>query len=104
MSRTHATSNGRYSMILFVAEGESHSAQARLNLERICREHLAGNCDVRIVDVLQDYQLALEHNILVTPCLLVLHPAPRALIAGTLSDRSKVLSALCIYEDQPHGV
>lgn len=83
-----------YRLILFVAGREPNSEQARTNLANICGGHLEGRCDIEVVDVLTDYRTALEHNILVTPCLLKLEPNPRALVAGTLRDTEKVRTAL----------
>ena len=49
---------------------------------------------MRVVDVLQDFTLAAQHNILVTPTLVVLAPPPPVVIIGNLSDRVRVRSAL----------
>lgn len=82
-------------LILFVAGDQPNSARARANLEDLCATCLdEGHCEVRIVDVLTDYQTALEHQILVTPCLMKLEPQPKALVAGTLHDIDAVRTAL----------
>lgn len=83
-----------YRLMLFVAGDEKNSRLARKNLQRLCDTELGSDCEVRIVDVLEDFALALEHNILLTPALLVLAPSPRALIIGNLSDMTKVRRAL----------
>lgn len=85
-------------LLLFVCDGEPNSVRARENLDRICATRLRGRCDVRVIDVLKDYRAALEHNVLVTPCLVKLEPRPRALIAGTLSDADAVHTALQLPE------
>jgi len=46
------------------------------------------------VDVLEDFQTALDNNVLVTPCLILVSPLPRVAILGNLGDTEKVLSAL----------
>ena len=84
---------GCYRMKLFLVGEETNSRLARENLARICRNG-EGRCfDVEIVDVLENYELALEHRILITPALLVLEPK-RALIFGNLGDIEKVRSTL----------
>ena len=94
---SHADPAGRpqvHRLILFVCDHEPNSVRARENLDRLCAVHLPGRCEVEVVDVLEDYRSALAHQVLVTPCLVKVEPAPRALIAGTLHDADTVLTAL----------
>ncbi|MEX0607028.1 MAG: circadian clock KaiB family protein [Halofilum sp. (in: g-proteobacteria)] len=83
-----------FRLILFVCNDEPNSSTARENLEQICATYIPGRNEIEIVDVLQDYRAALAHSILVTPCLLKVAPAPRALVAGTLHDGETVRTAL----------
>ena len=83
-----------YVLRLFMADNEPNSKQARENLERLQETHLKMPHKKEIVDVLEDFQMALEDNVLVTPCLILVSPAPKATIFGNLSDTEKVLSAL----------
>jgi hypothetical protein len=46
------------------------------------------------IDVLEDFQTALENNVLVTPCLILDSPPPKVTIFGNLSNTERVLSAL----------
>lgn len=85
---------GGYRLVLFVAGEEKNSRLARDNLQRLCDTELGDDCEVRIVDVLEDFAPALEHNVLLTPALLVLAPPPEAMIVGNLKNRDKVLTAL----------
>lgn len=80
--------------MLFVCGNEPNSAEARDNLDRICATYIPGCCEIQVVDVLQDYRTALQHSVLVTPCLLKIEPKPQALVAGTLSDTETVRTAL----------
>lgn len=84
----------RFRFVLFVADGEPNSVIARQNFERIRNEELGGDVELTVVDVLSDADLALQHGIVVTPALLVLEPAPKVIVAGTLRDRAKVRIAL----------
>jgi circadian clock protein KaiB len=83
-----------YRLVLFVAGDEKNSRLARKNLQRLCDTELGSDCEVQIVDVLEDFAAALEYDILLTPALLVLTPPPRTLIVGSLSDMTKVRRAL----------
>jgi len=84
----------RYRMILFVAGDERNSRLARENLARLCESDLQGRCEVEIVDVLVNFAAAIEHQVLLTPCLLWVEPPPGAMIIGNLSDLKRVRSAL----------
>jgi circadian clock protein KaiB len=79
--------------LLFVAGGEPNSTRARENLEALQRAAGPG-CAVEVVDVLEDFQRALEHDVLVTPSLIQLEPAPRVTVLGALSDARRVAAAL----------
>ena len=93
MTRSDAAGNA-YRLILFVAGDEVNSRLARRNLAEVCEQDLQGRCEVQVVDVLEDYMAALEHNIVVTPTLLIEQPQPQAVVVGNLSDRAKVRMAL----------
>jgi len=82
-----------YHMRLFVAGDASNSRKARANLERICEERLGGDAEFEVIDVLEDFQTALDCGVLVTPELVVEAPVS-VKIAGTLSNPEQVLAAL----------
>jgi hypothetical protein len=80
-------------MILFVAGDGANSVAATRNLALLQR---STEClfDLEVVNVLQQYQRALQYDVLVTPCLVQVEPAPRVMIVGTLHDLAKVRAAL----------
>jgi circadian clock protein KaiB len=88
-----------YRFILFVAGKEANSMLARQNLENFCQAELRGRYEVQIVDVFEGHRLALEHRVLVTPCLVMLTPLPSVMIAGTLRDEEKVRIALRVPKE-----
>ena len=90
-------------LTLFVAEGEPNSIMAQANLEKLQRGEYECDLAVEIVNVLENYQAALEHRVLVTPCLVLHAPAPRVMVVGTLSDREKVIVALRLVEQERSG-
>lgn len=81
-------------LLLFLADGEPHSLAARENLAKLMEKKLDCELVVEYVDVLKDYRSALEHRVLVTPCLVLIDPPPTVMVAGTLKDLEKVLTAL----------
>jgi len=83
-----------YILRLFLADDEPNSRQARENLMRLQETHLKMPHKKEIVDVMEDFQTALENNVLVTPCLLLVSPLPKATVFGNLSDTEKVIATL----------
>ena len=88
-----------YQLILFVAGNEPNSNLARQNLQEFCQTELKGQYQLQVVDVFQDHKLALQHRVLVTPCLIMTSPPPLVMIAGTLRDKEKVRFALRIPKE-----
>lgn len=86
----------KYMFLLFVAGEGLNSRQARQNLTTFCSTYLHDLGDITIVDVLKDFQQALEYKVFVTPTLILVSPLPRVTIVGNLNDTSKVLAALRI--------
>lgn len=84
-----------YRFTLFVVGNEPNSVLAQENLRRICAEHLhKGACTITIVNVLEDFQAALDNHVLVTPTLIVEGPRGRSTIIGNLSDVDHILLTL----------
>jgi len=83
-----------YILRLFMADNEPNSRQARENLERLQETHLKMAHKKEIIDVLKDFETALENNVLITPCLILASPLPKVTIFGNLSDTERVLAAL----------
>ena len=79
---------------LYVAGDAPNSAQARANLDALCRSYLGDWHEIETVDVLRDPKRALDDRILMTPTLVKLSPSPVRRIVGTLSQSQPVLEAL----------
>lgn len=86
-----------YVLRLFVAGDEPNSRIAEQNLRRLCNDYLAGRHRIEVVDVLEDFESALNANIMVAPALLLVKPHA-ATLYGTLADTAKVISALALKE------
>lgn len=88
-----------YRLRLFVAGTEPNSVQARAVLTRLCETYLRDRYALEIVDVYENYQAAIEHQVVVVPTLIVESPAPVRTIVGSLSDKAKLLAALGLVEE-----
>ena len=95
---------GTRKLLLFVAGNESNSLAARRNFARLCDSTNGSDIECDIVDVIEHFRMALEHNVLVTPCLVLVEPEPRVMIVGTLKDLARVRAALRLEpEASAHG-
>lgn len=86
---------------LYVAGDALNSAQARANLNALCRAHLAGRYEIEVVDVFREPQRALADAVFMTPTLIKLAPLPVRTIVGTLSQTQIVLQALGLEAEVP---
>jgi circadian clock protein KaiB len=84
----------KYILKLYIS-GDSPRAKAAIaNLERICKEDLAGRYSLEIIDVLKNPGAAESDKILATPTLVKQLPPPLRRVIGDLSDKDKVLLGL----------
>ena len=79
---------------LYVAGQSPKSLKAFANLMRICEDHLDSRYDIKIVDLLENPQLAAGDEIVAIPTLVRRLPAPMRKIIGDLSDSDRVLIGL----------
>lgn len=89
----------RYILRLYVTDHTERSKLAVLNLRNLCREELAGEYELEIIDVLVDQARAHQDKILATPTLIRQLPDSMARILGDLSDKEQVLIALDIHSN-----
>lgn len=59
-----------YTFQLFVAGHTARSALSILNLQRFCKEHLAGMFEIEVIDIRQQPALARNAQILASPTLV----------------------------------
>jgi circadian clock protein KaiB len=81
---------------LYVIGNAPHSNRAIFNLQEICSEHLAGRHEIEIIDLTQYPEQALANDVLITPLLVRVAPAPICKIAGNLSNRQAVVETMII--------
>ncbi len=93
-SRPAMSRSALFKFRLYVAGDTSNSAMAIANLTAFCRAELAGRHAIDIVNVFREPRRALADNILMTPTLIKLEPAPMRRIVGTLSQTQPIFQAL----------
>ena len=80
---------------LFVAGKTSKSMKAFfLNLKEICNTNLKDKCQIEVVDLLQNPDLAKTYHILAIPTLIRILPEPVKKVIGTLNNKEMVLKGL----------
>lgn len=84
----------QYKFRLYIAGDAPNSLQAQANLLALCETNLPDRYEIEVVDVLKVPTLALKDNVLMTPTLLKLAPAPTRRIVGTLSQLQIVMETL----------
>lgn len=83
-----------YVLRLYVAGQTPKCMEAFVNLKKICEEHLAGNYQLEVIDLLENPTLASGDQILAIPTLVKKLPAPVRKIIGDLSNSERVLIGL----------
>jgi circadian clock protein KaiB len=79
---------------LYVAGQTPKSIAAFTNLNKICKEHLAGRYQIEVIDLLENPKLARGDQILAIPTLVRELPVPVRKIIGDLSNTERVLIGL----------
>jgi circadian clock protein KaiB len=79
---------------LYVANSTPRSQLARTNLQTLCDRYLESGYRVQIIDIVRDPDAAFRDDILATPTLVRIRPAPHKTLIGSLSNAASVLRAL----------
>jgi circadian clock protein KaiB len=84
----------RYTLRLYVAGLTPRSQEAIRSVTAICEEHLAGRCDLEVIDLYQNPVLAKGEQIIAAPTLIKKLPLPLRKIIGNMADKEKILVGL----------
>ena len=93
-SKRSRSTQKTWELRLYVAGQTPKSLAAFANLKKICEEHLAGQYNIEVIDLLKNPQLASGDQILAIPTLVRKLPEPIRKIIGDLSDTERVLVGL----------
>jgi circadian clock protein KaiB len=86
--------DGPWHLRLYVAGNSPKSLDAFANLKDICEQHLPGQYEIEIVDLIDDPARAATDDVLAVPTLVRRLPPPSRKIIGNLSNTDRVLSYL----------
>ena len=76
----------RYTLRLFVAGATEHSREAILRVQQLCAAEPAGDCELEVLDIYQQPELARKNQIVATPTLVREFPRPARRFIGSLSN------------------
>ena len=89
-----------YQLRLYVAGQTPKSLAAFANLKKICEEHMPGQYEIEVIDLLKKPQLASGDQILAIQTLVRKLPQPIKKIIGDLSNTERVLVGLDLREQK----
>ena len=93
-AKTIAPTIKKYLLRLYITGPTPQSQHALANIKRICEKYLKNNYELRVIDIYQAPQLAKDDQIIATPTLIKLLPAPLRRLIGDLSSEDRVLQGL----------
>jgi circadian clock protein KaiB len=88
------TDTRRWNLRLYIAGQTPKSVAALANLRRICDEHMSGQYEVEVIDLMESPHLAQKDQIVAIPTLVRQLPEPLKRIIGDLSNTQRVLIGL----------
>ena len=89
-----AASDKRVVLCLYISGQTPRSAQAIVNVRRLCEAKLSGRYVLKVVDLSQSPALASKHQIVAAPTLVRELPLPKRKFIGDMSDGGRILRGL----------
>jgi len=81
----------KYVLRLYVTGMTPNSTRTIANVQKICKEHLAGRYELKVIDIYQQLKLAQGEQIIATPTLIKKLPLPLRRLIGDMSDTERFL-------------
>jgi circadian clock protein KaiB len=91
---TLAPEKEKWELRLYTAGQTPKSLAAFRNLQKVCEQHLPGQYEIEVIDLLANPRLAKDHQIVAIPTLVRKLPNPIRKIIGDLSDVDRTLVGL----------
>ena len=91
----------RFVLKLYVTGVTRASRQAIERVRTVCEEHLQDRYDLEVIDIYQLPSLAKDEQIVATPTLIKVLPAPLRRYIGNLANAEKVLFGLDLRVKRP---
>ncbi len=83
-----------YVLRLYVSGMTQRSMEAVRNIRQICDGELKGKCDLQVIDIYKQPDLAKAAQIIATPTLIKKLPLPLRKFIGDLRDSERILVGL----------
>jgi circadian clock protein KaiB len=84
----------RVILSLYISGPTPRSAQAIVNVRKLCEEHLHGRYALAVIDLSQTPALAAQHQIIAAPTLVRELPLPERRFIGDMSNGERILAGL----------
>jgi circadian clock protein KaiB len=94
----HNQGTHHYVLRLYVTGATPASSRAIQQVRSICDEHLSDRYELEVIDIYQKPALAKDEQIIATPTLIKVLPAPLRRFVGDLSKVEKILFGLDLRE------
>ncbi len=94
MDHGSGAGEGTFVLRLYIAGNTANTTRAVTNLRIFCEAHLAGRYDLKIVDIVQHPELAIQEQMLGLPTLVKLSPGTVRRFIGDMSDTARLLNGL----------
>ncbi len=85
---------------LYIADDTPSCLHASANLRRLCEERLRGKCEIEVIDIIKNPEVASDEQIVAIPTLVKQSPLPVRRLVGDLSNTEHVLVGLDIRDGQ----
>ena len=86
--------NAMYELALYITGETPRSREVIRKLSVLLEKELPGQYSLKVIDILENPELAEEDGILATPTLIRTGPAPERRMVGDFSDAKKVLAGM----------
>jgi circadian clock protein KaiB len=93
---------GKYILKLYITGMTPRSQEALRNIQKVCREHLADNYELEVIDIYQQPTLAKGDQIIAVPTLIKKLPVPLRRMIGDLSQEDRIIMGLDIKPNDPN--
>ncbi len=87
-----------YTLRLYIIGNTALSSKAIQNIQKMCRERLAGRYELEVIDIFQQPHLASQAQIIAAPTLVRQLPLPLRKLVGDMADEKRLLIGLDILE------
>jgi circadian clock protein KaiB len=87
-------SKEKYVLKLYITGMTPRSQEALRNIDKICKERLAGRYQLEVIDIYQQPTLAKDDQIIAVPTLVKHLPAPLRRLIGDLSREDRIVLGL----------